>query len=253
MKMNKILYSLLISSILMVGFVFTSCMEVDNFSGPNARVSGRVIDATTGENYMTDQNDFQIRIWEKSYTEKPQEQHLAVKMDGTYNNDKLFAGTYDMLPYNGSYWPVDTVHGVAIGKHSVQNFEVTPYLKIKDFKAELVGTTLTMSCRLFAPIPQDLPQVLEVRPFLSLTQFCGSSNKIDPYYTDDYRVSLRKSWDQLGDVVTGEGNATYTITLPLKAGYSYNVRMGANVRDTFEKFNYSEVVRIEVPSEAAGE
>src|SRR5687768_15159112 len=78
----------------------TSCMEVDNWDAPNARVHGRIIDAYTGENLLTSQGDWGIRIWERTWTESvPNSQSLSVKQDGSYNNSKLFAGTYDMLPY----------------------------------------------------------------------------------------------------------------------------------------------------------
>ena len=39
-----------------------SCMEIDNFEGPEAKVSGRIIDKTTGENMLFDNNDTKIRI-----------------------------------------------------------------------------------------------------------------------------------------------------------------------------------------------
>ena len=244
--MNKFLYNLLIG-VSILGM--TSCMEIDNFDGPNAHISGRLIDSTTGENYVTDQGDTHIRIWEMSYSLNPTPQDMIVMMDGNYNNQKLFAGTYDMLPYNGSYWPCDTVRNVGIGKNTVQDFTVTPYLKIRDFKTELKGTTLTMSCRLFAPRTEGLPMVIEVRPFLSLTQFCGAANKIDYYHTDANRISLRRTWDRLGNMQTGEGADTYTVSVELKHGYTYHVRMGANVNDTHQKYNYSEIVTIAVPSE----
>jgi hypothetical protein len=95
-----------------------------------------------------------------------------------------------MLPHNGPYWPADTIRNVAIGRKTVtQNFEVTPYLHITDFEAVLEGTTLTLSCRLSAPFTEmtingeivPLPNVLEIRPFLSLTQYCGAANYIGEY------------------------------------------------------------------------
>lgn len=251
--MKRNLYCLLLSSIMIV--YMTSCMEIDNFDEPDARVSGRLIDATTGENYLTDQGETHIRIWEMSYSTNPTPQDLAVKSDGTYNNEKLFRGTYDMIPYNGSYWPIEDAVRVGIGKKgAVQDFTVTPYLKIKDFNVELGGIDpsdsdfrlLKLSCRLFAPITSDLPMVMEVWPFLSLNQFCGNANRID-YYDKD-RITIRKSWDQIGDMTSGEGRQTYTITVSVKPGYTYNVRMGANVNDTHKKFNYSEMVKIEIPS-----
>lgn len=232
-----------------------SCMEVDNFDEPEASIHGRIIDATTGENYLTDQGDVHIRIWEKSYSDNPTPQDLAVKMDGSYNREHIFAGTYDMLPNDGSWWPCDTVYEVPIGNknHAEMDFKVTPYLKIKDFKVEVIHDataamdTLVMSGRLFAPRTEGLPQVREVRPFLSINQYCGASNHIDFYYVDAYRVNIRKAWNKIGDMVTGEGKDTYTFRLPVKKGYHYWVRMGANVNDQYMKFNYSEIKEVEIP------
>lgn len=234
-----------------------SCMETDNFDEPEASIHGRLIDATTGENYLTDQGDVHIRIWEKSYRDNPTPQDLAVKMDGTYNREHIFAGTYDMLPYDGSWWPCDTTYEVPIGNknHAEMDFKVTPYLKIKDFQMELIQDpkaefdSLRLSCRLFAPIPNnpDMPQVRELRPFLSLNQYCGAANHLDYYYNDQYRVNIRKTWDRIGSTETGEGNDVYTITVPVKRGYHYWVRMGANVNDVNLKFNYSEIKEIEIP------
>ena len=250
--MKKFFYSIL-------AFALTacmmSCMEVDNFDQPEASIHGRLIDTTTGENYMTDQGDVHIRIWERSYSDNPNPQDLAVKMDGSYNRLHLFAGTYNMLPNDGSWWPCDTTYDVPIGNknNATMDFKVTPYLKIKDFKCNLVVDetasmdTIVMSCRLFAPITKNLPQVLEIRPFLNNNQYCGAANHIGYYYSDDYKISLRKNWDKLGDMETGEGKDTYELKLPVKPGYTYWCRMGANVKDTNQKFNYSEIVKIEVP------
>lgn len=230
-------------------------MEVDNFDEPEASIHGNLIDATTGENYLTDQADVHIRIWEKSYSANPTPQDLAVKMDGSYNREHLFAGTYDMIPNDGSWWPCDTTRQVAIGNNNNASvdFKVTPYLKIKDFNVEVIHNetsamdTLVMSGRLFAPRTEGLPQVREVRPFLSINQYCGAANHIDYYYVDAYRVNIRKTWDKIGDMTTGEGKDTYTFRVPVKKGYHYWVRMGANVNDQYMKFNYSEIKEVEIP------
>lgn len=251
--MKKIVYSLVgaVSVLCMV-----SCMEIDNFDAPDARISGRLIDKTTGENFITDHGDTHIRLWEMSYSSNPAPQGIPVRFDGTYNNEKLFAGTYDMLPFNGPYWPADTIRGVRIGKKTApQDFEVIPYLHIIDFEAVLESTTLTLSCRLSAPFTEmiineelvPLPNVLEVRPFLSLTMYCGAANYIGEYWTNEYRVNLRVPWERIDADGDGLSDKTYTITVPVKEGYTYNVRMGANVNYTDQKFNYSEVKRIKVP------
>ena len=60
----------------------------------------------------------------------------------------MFAGTYDMLPYGGPFWPVtDTVKNVVFGAGKSgrqQDFTVTPYLQLIDFETSLQGTDLTL-------------------------------------------------------------------------------------------------------------
>lgn len=230
-----------------VVFSFASCMEIDNFDSPQAKIEGRIIDKTTGKNMLLDQADTHIRIWEMSYSANPTPQDLAVMMDGTYRNTRLFSGTYDMLPLDGAWWPCDTTFNVAIGKKgAVQDFEVVPYLHVVDFDAVLEGTVLTMSCRLQAPVVENLPQVLEIRPFLSLNKYCGAANHIEYYYTDKYRIGIRKTWDKIG-TPDGEGTQTYSVSVDVKPGYHYWVRMGVQVNNNYKNWNYSEIKEIIVP------
>lgn len=228
----------------------TSCMKVDNWDEPNSRVHGRIIDAYTGENIMTSQGDFSIRIWERTWTESvPQFQTLNVKQDGSYNNTKLFAGRYDMLPYGGPFWPVDTVKDVAFGGSTEQDITVTPYLQVEAFEASLNGLKLTLSGQLKAPIRDGLPNLVEVKPFLSLNQFCGATNYIDLPEYNNKRIQINKSWlEAYGDVETS--SVFHIGPLPVKAGYTYYVRVGANVNDANRKYNYSEIIKIVVPADA---
>lgn len=244
--MKKTIYFILVA----VLFSLSSCMKIDNWDEPEARFYGRVIDSYTGENLLTSQNDWAIRIWEKSWTESvPQFQSLAVKQDGSYNNSKLFAGTYDMLAYGGPFWPNDTVKAVKLGSSTEQNFTVTPYLQVTDFKATLNGTGLTLSCRLKAPRRQGLPDLVEVKPFLSLTTFCGETNYINIPEYNNKRITVNESWQsKYGDV---EQSGYFTMrNLAVKPGYTYYVRIGANVNDASKKYNYSEIIKIEVPANA---
>ncbi|TNF43054.1 MAG: DUF3823 domain-containing protein, partial [Bacteroidetes bacterium] len=115
MNMKKIYY-LLLAAILLS---FASCMEIDNWDEPNARLYGNVIDEYTGKNLLMDNNDWQIRIIDRTWEQNnpgttAQFQSLAVMRDGVYNNSKLFSGIYDMIPYDGPFWPVDTVKGVVL-------------------------------------------------------------------------------------------------------------------------------------------
>jgi len=148
--MKKITYIVLGMTLLGL----SSCFKKDDWAEPDARINGTVIDFYTKKPLLVSQNDWSIRIWERSWTEStPINQNIPIKQDGSFSNIKLFAGTYDMLPVGGAFWPkTDTVKNVEFSANSaVQDFVVTPYLQVVDFTASVTGTNLTMSCRLKAP------------------------------------------------------------------------------------------------------
>ena len=161
--MKKITYIVL--GLMLVGF--SSCYKKDNWDAPDARIYGNVIDFYTQKPLQTSQNDWSIRIWERSWTEStPINQSIPVKQDGSYNNNKLFAGNYDMLPFGGAFWPTtDTAKNVAFTSGGTQkDFTVTPYLQVVDLTTSLSGTNLTLTCRLKAPKRVGLPNIVEVKP-----------------------------------------------------------------------------------------
>lgn len=225
-----------------------SCMKIDNWGEPDAQFYGNVIDSYTGQNLVMDQNDWQIRIWEKTWTATvATNQNLVVKADGTYNNTKLFSGTYDMLAYGGPFWPCDTIKGVVLGKSTEQDFTVTPYLQVLDFAATLADTSLTLTCRVKAPRITGLPNLYDIKAFISLTTFCGNSNYINISQYNDRRLQINKSW---ATYVTDGSDTTPVKTigpLPLRKGYTYYVRIGASVNDANRKYNYSPIVKVVVP------
>ncbi len=227
-----------------------ACQKIDNWDAPGSRLYGNVIDSYTGKNLTMDQNDWQIRIidrtWEKMHPGTvAQYQTLAVMRDGVYNDTKLFSGTYDMLPYDGPFWPVDTVKGVVLGKETQQDFKVTPYLQVLNFNATLSGTSLTMTCTVKAPIITGLPNFYEVKGFLSLTTFCGNSNYINIAEYNNLRKSINKSW--ASEVGTGDSKDYSLGPFPVKSGYTYYVRIGANVNALSGRYCYSPIVKIVVP------
>jgi hypothetical protein len=242
--MKKITYIILGMSLLAI----SSCYKKDNMAEPDVQIHGTIIDFYTKQPLLSSQADWSIRYWEKSWTESvAQFRELPVKQDGSYNNTKQFAGTYDMLPYGGPFWPiVDTAKNVAFSGSAQQDFTVIPYLQVVDLTTSVSGTNLTITCHLKAPKRVGLPNLVEVKAFLSLTAFVGESNYINIPEFNDKRVVLNKSWiDDNGDVETSR---LYTIgPLPVKSGYTYNVRVGANVNDAYRKYNYSAIKQVIVP------
>ena len=281
--MKKILYLFFGTALLSM----TSCMGIDNWSEPDCTFSGTVIDSYTGEPLLASQNEWQIRIWEKTWTGHEggatNQQDLRIKQDGTYQNTKLFAGTYDMLPYDGPFWPVDTVKGVVLKNSTKQDFTVTPYLQIIDLNTE-VGTynfgtdaapnmrpSLTLYCRIKAPRRDGLPDIRDIQAFLSRTIFCGNGNdsKIDiPEYTSDVsdnpntafdergtqgRIAVNRNWADACrwlDPAWTDSDTSPRVRigpLPVNSGYTYYVRMGTSLSVGNNRFNYSPIVEVTIP------
>jgi len=287
--MKKIFYLFLGIMLLSI----SSCTKLDNWDAPSCTITGTVIDSYTGQPLLTSQDDWQFEIWERSFTGQPggatNYQQLHIKQDGTYQNTKMFAGTYDMLPYDGPFWVSDTTKSVVIKSKTVQDFTVTPYLVIDDFTYSQVvmptsrggGPGLLVKFKVKAPLLQNqvltgtqtIPNLHDVRVFLSLTSFCGNGsnsfiNVTD--YTDNGkgRIDVNQSWANIlngswtygqnqdyGGLTADQNKADanqhispeFDLLVPVKSGYSYTVRVGASSSVGSNRYNYSPIKQISIP------
>ena len=139
-----------------------SCVffKMDNYEGPNASISGRIIDSKTGDNvpteckygnffggaYMGAPTTGYFSVYEKDYSEVyniPLEgtgtQYWHIKYDGTYTNTKVFSGNYRIAALSDNFYPV-TKDDVRINPgENVLDWTVTPYCRIVNPKIELQG------------------------------------------------------------------------------------------------------------------
>jgi len=274
----------------------SSCFKLDNWDAPSCTLTGTVIDSYTGQPLLTSQNDWQIHIWERSFTGQPggatNFQSIPIKQDGTYQNTKLFAGTYDILPTDGPFWAItDTTKNVELKNKTVQDFQVTPYLVIDDYSYSLVtmpesstwkGTPgLYVKFRVKAPLLQNqvgtstvtIPNLQNVKIFLSLTSFCGNGqdSRINITDYDDNgkgRVDVNQSWtnilngswtyaqhEDMGGLSADQNKADpdqhlspeFDLLVPVKSGYTYYVRVGASSVIGSNRYNYSPIHKIDIP------
>lgn len=235
--MKKIVYFILVAC----AMGCYSC-AFDNLDEPDARMHGKIIDKTTGENFVMSSQGLEVRMWEISYNENPSPRNLNVKDDATYNNTKLFPGTYKVLATNGAFWPLQDTAIVELknGKDLELNFTVTPYLKVSIEDYNLNGQNLTISGKIEAPITEGLPRVLDIRPFVAITKFVGSANIT--FYSDANRIDINKNFTD------GVGGQTYTMTVNgLLPGRTFYVRLGARVDDSYKANNFSEIIEVKVP------
>ncbi|MDR0573743.1 MAG: DUF3823 domain-containing protein [Tannerella sp.] len=224
-----------------LALVFYAC-DYDNFDEPSARFSGRIIDSTTGENFIMTSKGLDLRMWETSWSDTPSPRSINVKDDGTFNNNKLFGGTYKVLPDNGAFWPLrdTTVVTLKDGGHTTQDFTVTPYLKVRIVDYSLNGRTLVISGKLDAPIVDGMPKVIDIQPFVAITRFVGDGNIVE--YSDRNKIEINRNFHD------GVADEVYTMTITdMKSERTFYVRLGARVDDSFKKHNYSEIIEVKVP------
>lgn len=166
--MKKILYAIAICA----AAVSCDMFQLDNQEGPNAQVTGKLLDAITGEkigvetaqtasidwstwSYVYKADGGAIVVVEQGW-DAEQDQDWLVRYDGTYTNKLVFAADYVMstkkLP---CYDPDNTAFTIKEGKNKL-DFEVVPYCRIvdleitpkKDFSGQLTKLVATFSVEL---------------------------------------------------------------------------------------------------------
>lgn len=129
---------------LIIGFLFISCSkEIDDYDAPSETLTGTVIDKATGKamnsEYGTTGNN--IILEELSWSDNPTPYNFGGKIDGTFNNSKLFKGTY-RINIEGPFVPllqrnaqgnitVDQRKTVDIAGVTAVDFEVEPFFRVE--------------------------------------------------------------------------------------------------------------------------
>jgi hypothetical protein len=234
------------AGLLLFGF---SCTKVDNYPGPDSSFQGNLIDSVTGKNMVTESQGFNIELKQLNWSDNPDPYYIPAKLDGTFQDTRIFGGHYSVIPTQGPFWPTDSIVTDIKGATS-HDFTVVPYLEVTDFTHVQAGDSLVMTCRISAPRTVGLPQILEVWPFVNNTPFVGSGAYISQYTISDHNspsynlADINSSWN------SGIGTATYEVHVRgLLNGRTYYVRMGVRVNDNYKKFNLSEVAQVVMPPE----
>jgi hypothetical protein len=220
----------------------SACTKTDNYEEPNASFQGNLV-ASTGGNLLTSQGSSQIRLEQISWSATPSPQEIPSKFDGTFMDTKLFKGTYKVIPKGGAFWPVKDTLTIEIGKDTKHDFNVTPYIVIRNFKATLTGTTLNLKYNLDAPVTAGMPSVLETQPYVNTTKLVGAGASIRDF-SDLYKKGINKEWANMTDA-----DKAISIDIPdMLPGRIFFVRVGVSLNDSYRSSNFSEIVEIDVPA-----
>lgn len=217
------------------GLIFLSSCELDNYDGPDASFYGTIIDYETGEAIQQDIiSGAEIEYIEHGF-ENPQIQYMVIKNDGTYRNDLMFSGTYTVSLVRGNFVtpPTDTVE---IKGDFKLDFEVQPYIRVKDANIVKNGNKITATFKLQQTVTNKVKKI-------------GLYAHPEPTVGEPMK---QVSAEMNINAVTNESTIyTLEIDLPsnitfLKPGGKYYFRVGALIDAAQAKFNYAPAVRIEI-------
>lgn len=215
--------------------VLANSCELDNFDGPNASLTGSIIDSETGEPVQSDLIEgTTIKIIEHGY-DPVSPQYLRVKSDGSYANTMLFSNTYTVQPDVRNFVQVDA-QDVKIGKDTKLDFHVTPYIRLKNVSITKEGNNIIASFQL-QQTTKDA--VRKIGLYVSDQPIVG-----EPTRTTESEKVLDRQVEE--DEVFKIGINVARNTNYLKTGQSYFFRIGAVSSFTGAKFNYAPAELIEI-------
>jgi hypothetical protein len=225
----------------LLGMFGVSCKK-DNYAGPNAELYGTFIDKDTREPVAQDIiNGTVIELIEHGWVEGQTNitQTLVAKGDGTYRNSDIFSGKYLIRAVRGNFQNIPAIDTFEIKKGSNElNFEVTPYIRVKEPSIVKNGNIVTATFKLEQTTTQNVSRIgLYVHPNPNV----GQPMKL---------VFVEQTLNR----VTTPGE-TFTITLDMAAGSNtdwkflrpgeqYYFRIGALSSATSAKYNYAPAVRL---------
>jgi hypothetical protein len=212
--------------------IISSCDmgKIDNFDEPDGAIYGTVTDELTKEPFQAEQpNGYQIILNEKGGTIPIR---FWGKPDGTFENAWIFQNDYE-VSIEGAFFPVQPVN-VTVGSRTEVNFQVTPFLAITDVSVQYSSGKVTASYKIARSRVGD--KIIERKtvvsdvPTVNNTVFIAKSETNVSNLSDEEIVTT-----SFTDEISGLEKGTYY------------VRIAARTANATGRYNYSEIVEIEIP------
>lgn len=238
--MTRSIIYLILSVVCLAGL--TSC-ESDNYDGPEETFRGAFIDKETKKPFQTaiGNTGIRIRMMEYSWSDNPQPYDFNCMMDGTFNNNKIFAGNYGIIP-EGAFVPLE--EEIMDIKGTVEKtFEVEPLLRLEWIGEPKVNADGTAEVKVKITRGTDHPNYQQ--PIEEAWLFVSEIS-----YVGDFSFSNRFSTQLVGAAVSDILDKELTIrTKGQFPEYSrkFFLRVGARTTMKFSgtnRYNYTTVKEI---------
>lgn len=211
-----------------ISIVFTNC-EIDNFSAPEAILSGTV--TYNGNPVGVRTNGTQFELWQDGYA-LHEKITVHIAQDGTYSA-RLFNGEYKLVRMAGSPWQAESADTtvITVKGNTTKNIEVKPFFTITDESFEVKGNAVVAKFKVNHVDPVAALQ--DVKLYLSKNFLLDENQK-------DFAVKA-----DIATIVSGQ-EVTLIATLPqnLDNEYYYFARVGVR-SDESSEFYYTQVQKLE--------
>ncbi|MDR0698661.1 MAG: DUF3823 domain-containing protein [Tannerella sp.] len=231
---SKILKLYYLPVVLVFTMLVNSC-ELDNYGYPDAQLSGVIIDVETNEPVQSDLiNGTMIKITEHGY-DPVSSQYLRVKNDGTYANTLLFSNTYTVQPDDRNFIQIDE-QDIKIGKNTKFDFQVTPYIRVKDALIVKENNNVIATFRIQATTPDA---VAKIGLYAHSEPIVGEPVRL---VASEIALNRPVAENEVCKIVINVARNTAL----LKPNQSYFFRIGAVSSFGGAKFNYAPAQQINV-------
>jgi len=223
---------IILKKILVPALLLLSCSKIDNYDTPNGAIHGKLIDNITNANLQSEQpNGFIVKLFEKGgamnspiiFTGKP---------DGSFENAWIFQNEYRVVPAEGAFFPVDTAV-VQVGTRTEVNFTVTPFLAVTGTSVQAAAGKITATYQIARTVAAE--KIVERKTLVSKIPTVNNA-------IFDFKRETNLS-DMPDEAILA---ASFADDVAVPAG-TYYVRVAVRTDNALRRYNYSEIVQINVP------
>lgn len=226
-------YKRYIPILLLPALLYCKKNNSDNYPTADAELYGALLDAATDEPMQSEQpNGFKIRLLDQSYKNVIPIDFWG-RADGTFQHTKVFSGTYKVIPMEMAAMNTDT-QTLQIKGRVQAAFKVTPFLRINNLKIERDGNTIT--------VHYSLSRSIFTTKIANRQLLVGKASAVS---VNVNQLAVATNLLAIPDEQLLGVTFTDKITVP-GPGVWY-VRVAAATSNPLGKYNYSPIVKVEIP------
>lgn len=222
---NRLVYIVILLSLCM-----SSCV-LDNYNAPDAQFYGSVIDEETFEPIQQDIIEgSRIEFVEQGF-KNPNIRQIRFKTDGTFGENNLFSGIYEVRALRGNFFPTEK-ELIDINGKTEHIFVTRPYIRIHnvelsfdeikgevtaEFTLEQVASNPVASVHLIADINPNLSNSIRtVMTSTTVNAVVSQDQKFQVKMSTENLVSGKDYYFRVAALIAGIGEAKHNYSTPVR-------------------------------------